>query len=109
MKRVLVTMPDKCAALLKSYAAQWGMTQSDVLYECSRNHIHAQAQSGCKGTLNLLDIHCIKLDRRAHKDCYGYPCRICKHDKKCRVGLHEGSWECDQRYKHLLTPTIEPE
>ena len=73
LKRVLVTMGDKCAALLKSYAAQWGMTQSDVLYECSRNHIHAQAQSGCKGTLSLLEIHDVKLDKRAFKECYGYP------------------------------------
>ena len=109
MKRVLVTMGDKCAALLNSYAAQWGMTQSDVLYECSRNHIHAQAQSGCKGTLSLLEMHDVKLDKRAFKACYGYPCRICKHDKACRIGLHEGLWECDDRYKHLLSPTIEPE
>ena len=98
-------MGDKCAALLKSYAAQWGMTQSDVLYECSRNHIHAQAQSGCKGTLSLLAMHDVKLDKRAFKACYGYPCRICKHDKACRIGLHEGLWECDDRYKHLLSPT----
>ena len=102
-------MNDQCAALLKSYAAQWGMTQSDVLYECMRHHIHGQAKSGCKGTLNLLEIHGIKLDRRAHKECYGYACRICKHDKSCRVGLHDGMWECDERYKHLLSPTIEPE
>ena len=102
-------MPDKCAAMLKSYAAQWGMTQSDVLYECMRNHIHRQAKSGCKGTLNLLDVHGIKLDRRTHKKCYGYACRICKHDKSCRVGFHDGLWECDERYKHLLSPTIEPE
>ena len=101
-------MNDQCAALLKSYAAQWGMTQSDVLYECMRHHIHGQAKSGCKGTLNLLDIYGIKLDRRAHKECYGYACRICKHDKSCRVGLHDGMWECHERYKHLLSPTIEP-
>ena len=102
-------MNDRCAALLKSYAAQWGTTQSEVLYECMRNHIHGQAQSGCKATLNLLEIHGVKLDRRAHKECYGYACRICEHDKSCRVGLHDGLWECDERYKHLLTQTIEPE
>ena len=109
MKRIMVAMSDRCAALLKSYAAQWGMTQSDVLYECSRHHIHAQAKSGCKGTLNLLHIHDIKLDNRAHKECYGYACRICKNDKACRIGLYEGLWECAERYKHLLSPTIEPE
>ena len=81
LKRILVTMPDKCAALLKSYAAQWGMTQSEVLYECSRNHIHAQANSGCVGTLNLLHIHDIKLDRLkwAGKFYPVYP-KDCEHN-----------------------------
>ena len=105
----MVAMPDKCAALLKSYAAQWGMTQSDVLYECCRHQIHAQAKSGCASTLSLLDMHDVKLDKRAHKECYGYPCRSCAHDKKCRVGLHDGLWECEDRYKHLLPRIIEPE
>ena len=73
VKRVVVTMPDECAALLKSYAAQWSMTQSEVLYEACRNHIHAQAKSGCRGTLNLLNIHGIKLDCRAGKNATDMP------------------------------------
>ena len=109
VKRVVVTMPDECAALLKSYAAQWSLTQSEVLYEACRNNIHAQAKSGCRGTLNLLNIHGIKLDCRAGKECYGYACRVCKHDKACRCGIYKEGWECDERYKHLLTPTVEPE
>ena len=106
MKRVVVTMSDECACLLKRYAALWGMTQGEVLYEAARSHIHGQAVSGCMATQNLLDVHCIKLDNRAVKPCYGFACRVCKFDKLCRVGLHEGGWECADCYKHLLTPII---
>ena len=102
-------MSDQCGAVLKAYAAQWNLTQSEVLYEAARCLIHGQAHNGCKCTATLLESQGIKLDNRAYKECYGYACRICKHDKKCRVGSHEGLWECDERYKHLLSPTIEPE
>ena len=104
MKRVVTVMTEDCACLLKRYAALWQMTQSEVLFEAAMSHIHGQAHSGCTATINLLDDHKIKLDKRASKHCYGYPCRVCKHDKACRVGKHEGHWECDDRYKHLLTP-----
>jgi len=106
MKRVVVTMSDECACLLKRYAALWNMTQSEVLYEATRSHIHKQAEAGCIATQNLLDVHRIKTDNRSTKDCYGFKCRTCKFDKLCRVGLHEGFWECADRYKHLLTPHI---
>ena len=109
MKRVLVTMPDQCAAMLKSYAALFHQTQSEVMYESIRRDIHRQAVTGCRETINLLHMHGIKIDRRAYKECYGFQCRYCAHDKPCRVGLHDGLWEIDERYKHLLTPTIEPE
>ena len=109
MKRIMISMSDQCAALLKMYAAQWGMTQSAVCYEAIRQHIHSQAQSGCLSTLNLLKMHNIKLDKRAFKPCYGYACRICKHQGACRAGLHPGNWECGTCYKHLLSPTVEPE
>jgi hypothetical protein len=107
LKRVVVTMSEECACVLKTYAALWGMTQSEVLYEATRSHIHKQAHAGCLATQNLLDVHCIKLDKRTDKDCYGYGCRVCKHDKPCRVGKYEGTWECDDRYKHLLSPHID--
>ena len=102
-------MSDECGCLLKRYAALFNMTQSEVLYEAARSHIHKQAYSGCQGAINLLKDHGIKLDNRAHKECYGYPCRVCKHDKACRVGKHEAMFEIDDRYKHLLPPHIEPE
>lgn len=100
-------MSDECGCLLKRYAALFNMTQSEVLYEAARSHIHKQALSGCQGANNLLKDHGIKLDNRAHKECYGYACRACKHDKACRVGKYNGSWECANCYKHLLSPDIQ--
>lgn len=109
MKRVLVTMSDECAAMLKSYAALYHQTQSEVIYESIRRDIHRQAVAGCRETKSLLRMNRIKIDRRAYKECYGYQCRYCSHDKACRVGMYEGEWQCENRYKHLLTPTVEPE
>ena len=106
LKRVVVTMSDDCGCLLKRYAALFNMTQSEVLYEAARSHIHKQAYSGCQGAVNLLTDHGIKLDNRAHKECYGFQCRACKHDKACRVGKYEGLYAIQDRYKHLLSPTI---
>ena len=83
------------------------MSQSEVMYEAARSHIHKQAIGGCQGCINLLNDHGIKLDKRAYKKCYGFACRSCSFDKACRVGKHQGFWECDDRYKHLLTPHIE--
>ena len=100
-------MSDECGCLLKRYAALFNMTQSEVLYEAARSHIHGQAHSGCTACVNLLSDHGIKLDNRAHKQCYGFPCRVCKHDKACRVAKYEGMFEVQDCYKHLLTPHIE--
>ena len=70
VKRVLVTMPDQCAAMLKSYAALFHQTQSEVMYESIRRDIHRQAVAGCRETKDLLQMHGIKIDRRAYKECY---------------------------------------
>jgi hypothetical protein len=109
LKRVVVTMSDECGCLLKRYAALWNMSQSEVLYEATRSHIHKQAYDGCLATQNLLADHQIQLDKRSKKNCYGYRCRLCKHDKACRVGKYEGECVCDDRYKHLLSPRIDPD
>jgi len=95
-------MSDECGCLLKRYAAMFNVTQDSVLYEAARAHIHKQALAGCQATKNLLDDHCIKLDKRTPKDCYGFQCIVCKHDKSCRIGQYQGPWECAERYKHLL-------
>ena len=102
-------MPDDCAAMLKSYAAQFGLTQSEVLYEATRSFIHKGAVAGCGACRSLLATHNVKLDNRASKPCYGFACVSCTHDKACRVGKHEGAWEIKKRYKHLLTAHIPEE
>ena len=102
-------MSDECGSLLKRYAALFNMSQSEVMYEATRSHIHKQANAGCQGCRNLLDDHGIKLDKRAYKNCYGFACRSCRFDKACRVGKYEGYWQCDVRYKHLLPPDNESE
>lgn len=104
MKKVAVAMSDECAAVLKSFAAQWGMTMGDVLYESARCHIHSMARDGCSATCSLLHTYDRKLDKRAAKDCYGHACYACAHNKACRVGLHPGGFECEDRYKHLSPP-----
>lgn len=95
-------MSDECAAMLKGYAALFQMTQGEVLYEAARTHIHKMAQGGCKGTCALLDMNGIALDKRAHKECYGAACKACKHNKACRIGKHQGNFECDARWENLL-------
>lgn len=109
MKKIVATMPDDCAAMLKSYAVQFGLTQSELLYEATRSYIHNGAEAGCVACKNLLTAHNVKLDNRASKPCYGWACISCAHDKACRVGKHKGAWEIQERYKHLLSAHIPEE
>ena len=109
LKRILVSMNDDCASVLKQYAAMLNMTQSEVLYQAARQFIHTSATRGCFGTQRILDNHLIALDKRAHKPCYGSPCLCCKHAGACRIGSYDGEFEIAQRYRNLLSPIIEPE
>ena len=97
-------MPDDCAAILKQYAAMWGITQQEVLYQSSKCFIHTQAAHGCQGSQRILDTNNTPIDKRAGKPCYGSCCFCCEHIGRCRIGTHKGEWECSDRYKHLLTP-----
>lgn len=105
VKRVLVTMSDECAAVLKQYAAAWGITQSEALYESMRHHIHCHAKC-CKSTKQILENQLIALDKRVDKPCYGFGCRGCVHQTACRIGLYDGTWEMAERYKHLLSGKV---
>lgn len=105
MKRVLVTMSDECAAVLKQYAAAWGITQSEVLYESMRHDIHCHAMC-CKSTKQILENHLVNQDKRVDKHCYGFACRACVHQTACRIGLYNGAWEMAERYKHLLSADV---
>lgn len=101
-------MSTECAAVLKQYAAFWGLTQSEVLNQASRQFIHSQAARGCLASQQILDSHNIALDKRAHKPCYGSGCLCCEHIGKCRIGSYKGEFEMAQRYRYLLPSAFEP-
>ena len=101
IKRVVVTLSDRDAKVLKLYAAKWGMTLSQALEEMSRSHIHGSAFV-CTFTRDLLNNENIAIDKRAGKGCYGFKCRCCGYTTACRCGLYQGNWVIDDRYKHLL-------
>jgi hypothetical protein len=101
LKRVVVQLSDSDAQVLKLYAAKWGLTLSQVLEEMSRSHIHGSAAT-CTFARDLLSNESVPIDKRAGKDCFGFKCRCCTYTLQCRVGMYQGEWVIDNRYKHLL-------
>ena len=101
LKRVVVTLSDEDAQVLKLYAAKWGLTIAAALEEMSRSHIHASAFV-CSFARDLLNNENIAIDKRAGKECYGFKCRCCAYTLQCRTGLYQGEWQIADRYKHLL-------
>lgn len=103
-KRVVVQMSDDCHKALKQYAAFYGMTMSEVLYQCTRMQFHRQRES-CKylgGVLNNLDI---VPDKRASKPCFSFMCFSCNHLTACQTGFYKGVCEVPDEVfeKDLLT------
>ena len=101
LKRVVVTLSDTDAQVLKLYAAKWGMTLSQALEEMSRSHIHGSTYI-CTFARDLLCNEDIAIDKRAAKECFGFKCRCCSYALQCRVGIYKGEWQIADRYKHLL-------
>lgn len=101
LKRVVVTLSDEDAQVLKLYAAKWGLTLSQALEEMSRSHIHGSA-AVCSFARALLANENIAIDKRAGKECFGFKCRCCAYTTACRCGLYQGDWSIDSRYVHLL-------
>ena len=101
LKRVVVSMSDSDAAALKLYCNKWNMTLSNALVEMARSHIHGSAAI-CTFARDLLNNEDIALDKRAHKQCFGFKCRCCAYSTACRCGLYPGEWVIDKRHKHLL-------
>ena len=104
IKRVVVTLSEQDAQVLKLYAAKWGLTLSQCLEEMSRSHIHGSA-SVCSFARDLLNNEDIAIDKRASKECFGFKCRCCAYTLPCRTGLYTENWVIDNRYKHLLIDT----
>ena len=85
-------MSDQCHSLLKEYANAWNMTMSEVMYECTRHHIHKHSNT-CEYIDVLFRFKDVKKDKRLSKDCYSCACFSCNHITSCRTGVYQGNWE----------------
>jgi len=103
LKRLVLTVPDEIAVLMKRYADYKNNTISNVCIELIKANIHKQAYV-CKVIDGILEDLNIPIDKRAHKNCYGYACASCKHIDKCRVGLFDGSYEVTEDCAKNLKP-----
>ncbi len=105
LKRLVLTVPDEMASLMKRYADYKDNTISNVCIELIKTNIHKQAYffKVIDGILKDLNI---SIDKRAHKNCYGYACESCKHIDKCRVGLFDGSHEVTEDCAKNLKPGV---
>ena len=103
MKRLVLTVPDEMASLMKRYADYKDNTISNVCIELIKANIHKQAYVCIVLDSILKDLN-IPIDKRAYKHCYGYACASCKHIDKCRVGLFDGSYEVREDCAKNLKP-----
>ena len=101
----MVQMSDECHKALKQYAAFYGMTMSEVLYNCTRFQFHKQMQN-CEFVKGMLETLNIPMDKRALKPCYSFLCFNCKHSVTCKTGLYDGVVELPESEleRNLLTP-----
>ena len=96
MKKIQVQMSDECHAVLKDFANAWGMTMSDVMYECARTHIHKMSRD-CPYVQSILKYKQIEQDKRMSKTCFGHQCFACNHNTSCRIGLYKGDFEMSKK------------
>ena len=98
-------MSDECHTLLKQYCAMFGITMSEMLYECARQEIHQTSQK-VKTTANLLEVNNIKPDKRIDKPCWSAACFFCFKEKACRIGVYQEFFVPNDSVKSNL---IDPE
>ena len=101
-ERVLVKLEPAFKKALKQYAAFYGMTMGEVLYNCLRFTFHAQAVN-CQMVSDSLEKLDIPIDKRAAKPCFGMLCHNCIHSAPCRAGLYEGCVVLDDNHLRHLT------
>ena len=90
-KRVGVSMSPACYRALKTYAARFESTMSEVLYKSTKHfiHIHALYSHSVK---SLLDAERITITPSADKACSGHLCMTCLKRKECVEGDFLGTW-----------------
>lgn len=102
-KKIQVQLTEVEHAAIKLYAATWGTTVTAVIREAALQTVHAH--SGCCGKVATV-VASVDLapDKRRFKECFGYPCRACKHEGLCRTGLYTGDWEMKEEFIQYLLP-----
>ena len=103
MKRLVLTVPDEMALLMKRYAQLKQKTISNICCELLKANIHRQAYV-CTAVDEILQDLDIPMDKRAHKNCFGFACWSCKHADKCRVGMHMDGYEVAPECAKYLKP-----
>tara|TARA_B100000035_G_scaffold220650_1_gene189444 strand:+ start:6597 stop:7034 length:438 start_codon:yes stop_codon:yes gene_type:complete len=93
-KRVVVQMSEECHKALKQYAAFYGMTMSEVLYESTRMQFHTQL-GVCEFVEDMFEKLGIEADNRASKPCFSFMCFSCKHRAACKEGTYQGVIELE--------------
>jgi hypothetical protein len=102
-ERVLVKLEPAFKKALKQYAAFYGLTMGEVLYNCLHFTFHRQAKN-CSMVCDLLENLDIPIDKRAAKPCFGMLCHNCSHKSRCRAGLYDGCVELEAPHlRHLTT------
>lgn len=103
MKKIQVQLTAEEHAALKMYATTWNTTVTAVIREAALHTLYAH--SGCCGKVaTIVEGLDVTPDKRRFKDCYGYPCRACKHETVCRTGLYTGHWEIKEEFQQYLLP-----
>lgn len=100
-KRLQVALTTEEARAIKLYAETWGVTISEVLKSAALQHVNQHALC-CKKVKAVLESIDFTHDKRASKNCFGFPCRACKHTMACRTGIYEGEWEIEPKYEHYV-------
>ena len=101
MKKVQVQMSDECHSILKSYAAFFGLTMSEVLYQFTRQEVQQHAVH-CKYVSQLIESHDVPIDKRVDKPCWGFSCLVCAHSAKCITGLTNKHFAPAEKIKKYL-------
>ena len=99
-------MSDQCHSLLKDYANAWNMTMSEVMYECTRHHMHKHSNM-CGYIHALFRFKAVKKDKRLSKDCYSSACFACNHVTSCRTGVYQGAWEMNPDFESYADMTVQ--
>lgn len=100
--RVTVTMTRRQLKALKQYSSFFGKTQSEVISDTIGYFLQSYAKT-CVFTQDVFKKLKIPVDKRAHKECFGFRCHQCEHSVRCRTGLYDGVVRVGENCRELMT------